>query len=201
MGGHNPAPLVRPSAGPIGRAEGVRVEYVRRLLAVDQDFDFRPVFERFDHIHKSRVDALGLEAPGFGDDIDANGFHQVQGTRTILPIFRSFKTASWARGASARGISSAMTGLSVPLSRPACKWAWMTLSSSGSALNKEKPRISALRPIMARGSISTRPRLPMTMIRPCMDRPLRSLSKFTLASISRITSRPCPWVADTILSK
>ena len=73
------------------------------------------------------------------------------------------------------------------------------MSASG-MLKRDIPTIEASRAIVSRGSISTVPRLPITTTRPPIARTLRSRGRFTLASISRMTSNPRPPVAATASS-
>src|SRR5262249_18621413 len=55
--------------------------------------------------------------------------HEAHGASTILPSAPGSITISWARGASASGISRLTTGLSVPLSRPEISAAWISAKS------------------------------------------------------------------------
>ena len=75
------------------------------------------------------------------------------------------------------------------------------IGSAGVALNNVIARTSASRLIRSRGVISTVPRLPMTMTRPCLASRGRSLPRFTFASISRIMSTPRPPVRPMTMSR
>src|SRR5579884_3265966 len=74
----------------------------------------------------------------------------------------------------------------------------MPASSNSVAFISVIPRMLASRLMVSRGLISTLPRLPITTMRPLRARTVRSLPRFTLASISRITSTPRPISAHGI---
>src|ERR1043166_2879694 len=120
-------------------------------------------------------------------DAESFGFDNFHGTSTILPCAPGSMTIWCARGASANGNSSRTTGRTAPLCSPAMMASCASASSGPVALNNTMPRIAASRPIASRGLISTGPRLPITTMRPPRARTVKSLARFTLASISMIT--------------
>ena len=111
---------------------------------------------------------------------------------TILPSAPGSITASCARG----GVGQRESRGRRPGS--ACRWRGRRRARRGSrrsrpaaTLNERHAEDRGVRAHrLPRGSISTRPRLPMTTTRPCARAAPRSLSRLMCAAISRTTSTP-----------
>src|SRR5688572_26236051 len=80
------------------------------------------------------------------------------GTSTIFPYEPLFITASWARGASASGISCPTIGVSFPAANCLPITVYIITRSRSSAWARLMPRMSASRLIVSRGLMSTGPR-------------------------------------------
>jgi len=92
-------------------------------------------------------------------------------------------------------------GRKVPFSSPAPIAANISNSSDSVAAHSVKPLAVPRRPIRSRGLMLISPRLPMMITRPFIASSLKSVERFTFASISRMTSAPRPPVAFIISSE